>query len=104
MSHYSRKTNIASDSESSSTESIHTKTPQMAREVKESFKDQSTTKTDTPLSEPSWPRDWALVEIPTDLESSDHGNFFEITPRVLPRSPGASRSRFISSSFSVHNM
>ena len=45
MSHYSRKTNIASDSESSSTESIHTKIPQMTREVKDSFKDQSTTMT-----------------------------------------------------------
>ena len=53
----------------------------------------------TPLSDPTWPGDWALEEIPTDLKSSEHGKNFETTPRVLARSPGASRSRFISSSF-----
>ena len=55
----------------------------------------------TPLSEPSWPGDWALAEIPTDLKSSEHGKNFETTHRVLARSPGASRSRFIISSFSL---
>ena len=58
----------------------------------------------TPLSEPSWPGDWALVEIPTDLKSSEHGKKFETTPRVLARSPGASHSRFITSIIFIPNM